>query len=134
MTTRKGILLPEYEVFISEAVWDLVKDHKPKWLPKWISMQGVNLVVKSIDNLILDKMPAKLKATFIPFVDAAFKGKIEEMRRLFTDVIAGLVDWRGVSKDTQLYVYDSGTRLITSVTMAFAEKIASKKADEALYG
>jgi hypothetical protein len=79
-------------------------------------------------------MPAKLKATFIPFVDAAFKGKIEEMRRLFTDVIAGLVDWRGVSKDTQLYVYDSGTRLITSVTMAFAEKIASKKADEALYG
>jgi hypothetical protein len=119
---RKGLLLPEYEEFISEAIWDLVKDSKPKWLPKWVSMKGILLVVRSIDNLILDRMPQNLKSTFIPFIDAAFKGKVEEMRRLATDVIAGLIDWKGVTKDTQLYVYDSGTRFIVSVTMAFAEK------------
>jgi len=125
---RKGLLLPETEVFLSKVFWDFIEPRKPKWLPKWITMQGILLFIKTIDNLILHRMPANLKAIFIPFIDAAMASKVEEVRRLFTDVVAGLVDWKGVSKDSQLYVYDSATRLITSLTLLFVEKYENKQA------
>ena len=124
---RKGLLLPDYEVFLSDAAYDFIEDKKPKWMPKWFTKNVLLQLIRQFDNLILDRMPEKLKATFIPFLDAAVKGKLEEMRRLSTDVIADLVDWKGVTKDTQLYVYDSGTRFIVSLAMAFAEKRESKR-------
>ena len=128
---RKGILLPEHETNLGQAFWEFVKDRLPKWMPKFISLPVLVQVIRTIDNLILNRMPGHLKAIFIPFIDAAFAGRVEEMRRLATDVFAGLVDWKGVSKDTQLYLYDSGTRFVLALAMSAAEKIESRREKEA---
>lgn len=125
---RKGLLLPETESFLANVFWDFIEPRKPKWIPKWITMQGLLVFIRTVDNLILHKMPENLKKIFIPFIDAAMAGKVEEVRRLSTDVIVSFVDWKGVSKDNQLYVYDSVTRLVVSLTLAFVDKYENKQA------
>jgi hypothetical protein len=119
---RKGILLPAHEQNLGNAGFEFVKERLPKLLPKFVTVFVFIQIVRTIDNLILHRMPDNLKTIFIPFIDAAFEGRYEEMRRQATDVFAGLVDWKGVTKDTQLYLYDSGTRFIVALAMSYAEK------------
>lgn len=131
---RKGILLPAHETHFGNAGFEFIKEKLPRFLPKFVTVFVFIQIVKTIDNMILNRMPANLKAIFIPFIDAAFAGRVEEMRRLATDVFAGLVDWKGVTKDTQLYLYDSGTRFMMALAMSAAEKIESRKVNKELYG
>ena len=128
---RKGILLPEHESNLGNAGFDFIKEKLPKLLPKFVTVFVFVQIIRTIDNLILHRMPETLKKVFITFIDAAFAGRVEEMRRLATDVFAGLVDWKGVSKDTQLYLYDSGTRFVLALAMSAAEKIESRREKEA---
>ena len=128
---RKGILLPSHESNLGNAFWDFIKDKLPKRFPKFFTLPVLIGIIRTIDNMILNRMPDHLKAVMIPFIDAAFAGRVEEMRRLATDVFAGLVDWKGVSKDTQLYLYDSGTRFVLALAMSAAEKIESRREKEA---
>ena len=128
---RKGILLPQHETHLGNAGFDFVKEKLPKLLPKFVTVFVFVQIIRTIDNLILNRMPENLKLIFIPFIDSAFAGKVEEMRRLATDVFAGLVDWKGVSKDTQLYLYDAGTRFVMALAMSAAEKIRSRREKEA---
>ena len=116
---RKGVLLPDYEKFIADAIFQKIKF--PNKLAKWVSAPVLLKIIQMLDNWALDRLPSHVKAIVIPFVDAAFNGRIEEMRRLAADIGANYIDLKHVSKDTELYMVDSWTRVLVSHTMAYAE-------------
>lgn len=116
---RKGILLPEYEKFIADAIF--AKINFPNKIARWLSAPVMLKIIQMIDNWALNRIPAHIKVKIIPFVDAAFNGRLEEMRRLAADIGAGYLDIKHVSKDTELYMVDSWTRVLVSHTMALAE-------------
>lgn len=116
---RKGVLLPDYEKFIADAIFQKIKF--PNKLAKWLSAPVLLKIIQMLDNWALDRLPAKVKAMIIPFVDAAFNGKVDEMRRLAADIGANYLDIKHVSEDTELYMVDSWTRVLVSHTMAYAE-------------
>lgn len=116
---RKGVLLPDYEKFIADAIFQNIKF--PNKLTKWLSAPVLLKIIQMLDNWALDRLPAKVKAMIIPFVDAAFNGKVDEMRRLAADIGANYLDIKHVSEDTELYMVDSWTRVLVSHTMAYAE-------------
>lgn len=123
---RKGILLPEYEKFIADAIF--AKINFPNKIARWLSAPVMLKIIQMIDNWALNRIPAHIKVKIIPFVDAAFNGRLEEMRRLAADIGAGYLDIKHVSKDTELYMVDSWTRVLVSHTMALAEYNDGRKA------
>lgn len=123
---RKGVLLPDYEKFIADAIFQNIKF--PNKLAKWLSAPVILKIIQMIDNWALDRLPAHVKTIIIPFVDAAFNGRLEEMRRLAADLGASYLDLKHVSKDTELYMVDSWTRVLVSHTMAYAEYREGQKA------
>ena len=129
---RKGILLPSHENFVAEAI--LLRVKFPNKIAKWVTKPVLLRLIIMIDNIIINRASPKIKAILIPFVDAAFAGKLEEMRRLKTDLIVNFVDWKHVSPDTELYVVDSWTRVIVSHTMALAEHLEGVKRENEAYG
>lgn len=111
--------MPEYEKFVADAIFQNIKF--PNKLAKWVSAPVLLKIIQMIDNWALNRLPEKIKRIMIPFMDAAFTGKIEEMRRLAADLGANYIDLKYVSKDTELYMVDSWTRVLVSHTMAYAE-------------
>lgn len=123
---RKGLLLPEYEKFIADAIFQNIKF--PNKLAKWLSAPVLLKIIQMIDNWALDRLPAQVKDKIKPFIDAAFAGKLEEMRRLAADLGANYLDLKHVTKDTELYMVDSWTRVLVSHTIAYAEYREGQKA------
>ena len=116
---RKGILNEQQESFLCDVIFAKVKF--PSWMPKWFSKPVLLRAVRMIDNLVLNRIKPELKAILIPFINAAIEGRIEEMRRLATDLGASFVDIKYLSKDTELAMVDSWTRVIVSHSFAYVE-------------
>ncbi len=116
---RKGVLLPDHERFVAEAIFQKIKF--PNKIAKWVSMPVLVKIIQMIDNWVLDRLPTHVKNMVKPFVDAAFAGKIDEMRRLAADIGANYFDLKHVTRDTELYMVDSWTRVLVSHTMAYSE-------------
>ena len=116
---RKGLLNESQELFLTDVMFHKVK--WPAWMPKWFTKPILLRVVKMVDNLVLNRIKPELKTIIIPFINAAMDGRIEEMRRLATDLGAAHIDIKYLSKDTELAMVDSWTRVIVSHSFAYVE-------------
>lgn len=116
---RKGLLNEGQELFVTDVMFHRVK--WPAWMPKWFTKPILLRVVRMVDNLVLNRIKPELKVILIPFINAAMAGKIEEMRRLATDLGASQLDIKHLSKDTELAMVDSWSRVIVSHSFAYVE-------------
>ena len=116
---RKGILNEQQESFLCDVIFHKVKF--PSWMPKWFTKPVLLRAIRMIDNLVLNRIKPQIKAVLIPFIDAAMQGRIEEMRRLATDLAVANIDFKNISKETELAMVDSWTRVIVSHAFGFIE-------------
>lgn len=123
---RKGLLNDAQENWCADVIFHKVQF--PNKIAKWVSRPVILWIIRMIDNLVLNRIKPELKAVIIPFINAGMNLKIEEMRRLATDLGAMQLDLKYVSKDTELYMVDSWTRVLVSHGLAFVEYQEGKRA------
>lgn len=126
---RKGILLPEHEAKIADAIFAKIK--WPNKIVKWVSAPALRKVIELIDNWAINRLPEHIKAMIAPFIDAAFRGSIEEVRRLAADLGASYFDHKYLSQTTEMELVDAWTRVLVTSVYAYAEGRRNKAYEEA---
>jgi hypothetical protein len=126
---RKGLFTPQQEAnYIASlvALVFMMSNINNKWLKMAIS-PVVSLIVKGVDNFVLDRIRPDVKAVLIPIGDALAEGRLNDVRTLATDALNGVLNIKYASKDIQLEFLDSCGRTVVSGFALLADIRENKK-------
>ena len=122
---RKGLFLPKHEEFLAEVLDNLVKFKNP--LLESFDRTFFKLAIQALDNQALDKISPDWKADLIPIIDQAMEFKVEEVRRLATDLLNKRIDIPSLDEETELVLFDSFTRFAVAAIIWYLEKVKNEK-------
>lgn len=123
--SRKGLLLPKHEDFLAEVFDNLVKFKNP--ILESSDRTFFKLVIQALDNQGLDKIREDWKLDLIPIIDQAMEFKVEEVRRLATDLLNKRIDIPSLDEETELVLFDSFTRFAVAAIIWYLEKVKNEK-------
>ena len=87
----------------------------------------VSLIVKGVDNYVLDRISPEIKAILIPIGDALAEGRYNNVRELATDALNGKFTIKHASPDRQLEFVDSLGRTVVTGFALLADIRENKK-------
>lgn len=120
MEERKGLLTPEEQNFLAEVL-DSLFVFKNTLLEKF-DKPVFKMVIKSIDDYGLDRLPETWKLDLIPLISAAMKGEKEEVRLLVVDLLNKRIDIPKLDDYQELLVFDSLSKFIASAIDFYMQK------------
>jgi len=123
--SRKGLLLPKHEDFLAEVFDNLVKFKNP--ILESFDRTFFKLAIQALDNQGLDKIREDWKLDLILIIDQAMEFKVEEVRRLATDLLNKRIDIPSLDEETELVLFDSFTRFAVAVIIWYLEKVKNEK-------
>lgn len=126
---RKGLFTPQQESNYIASLVALVfmtANINNKWLKMAIA-PIVSLIVKGVDNYILDRISPEIKAILIPIGDALAEGRYNNVRELATDALNGKFTIKHASPDRQLEFVDSLGRTVVTGFALLADIRENKK-------
>ncbi len=126
---RKGLFTPQQESNYIESLVALVfmmANINNRWLKMGIK-PVISLVVKGVDNYVLDRIRPELKAILIPIGDALAEGRFNSVRELATDAINSKFSIKYASKDRQLEFFDNCGRTVVTGFALMADIRENKK-------
>ena len=127
---RKGLITPTQESNYIESLVALVfltANINNKWLRIGIK-PIVSLIVKGVDNFVLDRIRPDVKAVLIPISDALAERRFNDVRTLATDALNGILTIKYASKDRQMEFFDSCGRTVVTGFALLADIRENKKA------
>ncbi len=116
---RQGVFTPVQEDFIVNMIFFFAR-FKNKVL-QWAAKPFLGILVRGIDNFILDRIRPDWKADIIPIIDAAAGGHANVVRQLAVDWTNRKVNIKHVSEDTEMEFIDSVSRVLVTGTRVFSE-------------
>lgn len=117
---RKGVLTPEQENFIADAIDFWLKFKNP--LLEKGDGPILRLVVRAADNNGADKLPQQWKEELIPIVDAAMNKNYDSVRGLVADFLNKKIDIPNMDDYMETMVFDSFTKFVVAAIAFFVEK------------
>lgn len=126
---RKGLFTPQQESNYIASLVALVfmtANINNKWLKMAIA-PIVSLIVKGVDNYVLDRISPEIKAILIPIGDALAEGRYNNVRELATDALNGKFTIKHASPDRQLEFVDSLGRTVVTGFALLADIRENKK-------
>ena len=113
-TGTTGILTPDQEKQI--AVWldDLVK---LKGLLELVDGYIFRILITLLDDKVLDKLKADLKAQLSKLVEAAMAGQVDEAEQLATDILVGLVVIPGIDSTVEGLIFSAAIQLAVAAIL-----------------
>jgi hypothetical protein len=124
---RKGLFTEAHENFLIEVLVGLIKfNNKLLNLSKgWV----ITLLVRGLDNFLLEKIRPDWKADLVPMIDAGMLGKKEEVRSLLIDLTNKRVDIKQLDDEQELMLFDGLYRfLFAAIDYAIVKHLTRKQA------
>jgi hypothetical protein len=114
-TGTTGILTPDQEKQL--AVWldDLVK---LKGLLELVDGYIFRILITLLDDKVLDKLKADLKAQLSKLVEAAMAGQVDEAEQLATDILVGLVQIPGIDSTVEGLIFSAAIQLAVAAVIS----------------
>lgn len=116
---RKGLFTPEQESFISKWLDNLVKFKNP-FLELWDGT-AFKILVQSLDNQMLNKIPEEIKAKLVQLVDAAMTKNWNEVRALMVDLSTEKLDFFK-NKEASLMFFDGLSRMVMAAVDWYTQR------------
>lgn len=125
MDERVGLLTKEQEKLVAEAL-DNFFTFKNRMVERLDKLM-FTLIVRTGDNVGLDKLQDEWKARLIPVIDAAIAKDVEAVKKLGAEALDTSIDIPLVGDDTEKLVFSSFTTFLVSAVVWFSEKKESDK-------
>ena len=116
---RQGVFTSRQEDYIISMIFFFARFNNK--ILQWAAKPFISMVVRGVDNFILDRIRPDWKADIIPIVDAAANGHANIVRQLAVDWTNRKVNIRHVSEDTEMEFIDSISRVLVTGTRVFSE-------------
>jgi hypothetical protein len=119
MTDRKGLFTSAQEDFIAKLLDDAVKFKNP--FLEMADGLAFKLLVQTVDNQGLDKIPEVWKAELRKLVDAAMAKNWNEVRALMVDLLVAHADFFK-NAEASLLFFDGISRIVMAAIDWYAQK------------
>ena len=119
MSNRKGLFTPEQESFLAKWLDDLVKFKNP-FLEMWDGT-AFKILIQSLDNQMLDKIPEEIKVKLVQLVDAAMSKNWNDVRALIVDLSTEQLDFFK-NKEASLMFFDGLSRMVMAAIDWYTQK------------
>ena len=116
---RQGVLTPEQEDWIIGLIFHIAKFNNK--ILQLVSKPLISLIIKGVDNYLLNKIKPDWKEDIIPVIDKAITGDVNGVRQLAVDFANKKVDIKYVSEDTEMEFVDSISRTIVTGAVVLTE-------------
>lgn len=119
---RKGLFTPEQEDFLSKVLDDLFKFKNVVFE----SIDGFlfKMLIQTVDNQLLEKIPESMKNHLRSMVDAAMNKDYDEVRRLSVDLAVEKANFFKNS-EASLRFFDGFSRMIDGAIIWYADKYSA---------
>jgi hypothetical protein len=124
MDEVKGIISPQGEELIAELL-----DEKVKWknpLMERLDGKMFQVVIKTIDNTLLEKIPPEWQSPIEPVIEAALTKDWELAAELISELVANKVDIPWLDEESEHLLFNAILSFVTGLIMAKVEDIRSE--------
>jgi hypothetical protein len=122
---RKGLFNEEQEAFLIGMVFYFANFNSKIW--QFVSKPVIAMLIKGVDNFVLDKLSPELKSRVIPIINAAMERRVNHVQQLLVDWAATDVKIQYTSRDRRMEFADSVARAGVTGIALYAEYREGKK-------
>lgn len=119
---RKGLFTSKEQEFIATALFFWLQNKIKSRIYRLIGLKVTKMVIASLDDYGLDKIPEQWKLDVIPIVTAAMDGQKDKVRSLTADLLNKRIDVPKLDDEQELMVFDALTRLIVTAIDYFVNQ------------